>query len=429
MKRTFNLLLLYLLCTLAAFAAPGELEEKLAALKGISQIERLESDVYPEKYLVRITQPVDPKNPAAGSFTQRVVIGHVGFDRPTILVTEGYGGAYALNPRYQEELTQLLGANLIFVEYRYFLESTPEPCNWDYLTAENSAYDLHNVNRTFRQLYPGKWISTGISKGGQTTMLYRAFFPDDVDISVPYVGPLCRGVEDGRHEPFLRKVGTKKERRRIEDFQREVLKRKEEMLPLLESFSKDKELTYRIPLAEVLDYCVLEYPFALWQWGTPVAGIPSVHAETATLFDHLMSISSPDYFAENQPNISFFVQAARELGYYGYDTRPLRKWLTIDSSKGYLNRIMLPAELVDKVEFRPALYHKIYNFLKDNDPKMIFIYGEIDPWTAAHAPVFKGKKNEQFYFQPRGSHLSRIGNMPEEMKEKILTQLNKWLAE
>lgn len=429
MKRTFNLLLLCLLCTLAAFAAPGELEEKLAALKGISQIERLESDVYPEKYLVRITQPVDPKNPAAGSFTQRVVIGHVGFDRPTILVTEGYGGAYALNPRYQEELTQLLGANLIFVEYRYFLESTPEPCNWDYLTAENSAYDLHNVNRTFRQLYPGKWISTGISKGGQTTMLYRAFFPDDVDISVPYVGPLCRGVEDGRHEPFLRKVGTKKERRRIEDFQREVLKRKEEMLPLLESFSKDKELTYRIPLAEVLDYCVLEYPFALWQWGTPVAGIPSVHAETATLFDHLMSISSPDYFAENQPNISFFVQAARELGYYGYDTRPLRKWLTIDSSKGYLNRIMLPAELVDKVEFRPALYHKIYNFLKDNDPKMIFIYGEIDPWTAAHAPVFKGKKNEQFYFQPRGSHLSRIGNMPEEMKEKILTQLNKWLAE
>lgn len=429
MKRTFNLLLLYLLCTLAAFAAPGELQEKLAALKGISQIERLESDVYPEKYLVRITQPVDPKNPAAGSFTQRVVIGHVGFDRPTILVTEGYGGAYALNPRYQEELTQLLGANLIFVEYRYFLESTPEPCNWDYLTAENSAYDLHNVNRTFRQLYPGKWISTGISKGGQTTMLYRAFFPDDVDISVPYVGPLCRGVEDGRHEPFLRKVGTKKERRRIEDFQREVLKRKEEMLPLLESFSKDKELTYRIPLAEVLDYCVLEYPFALWQWGTPVAGIPSVHAETATLFDHLMGISSPDYFAENQPNISFFVQAARELGYYGYDTRPLRKWLTIDSSKGYLNRIMLPAELVDKVEFRPALYHKIYNFLKDNDPKMIFIYGEIDPWTAAHAPVFKGKKNEQFYFQPRGSHLSRIGNMPEEMKEKILTQLNKWLAE
>jgi len=90
---------------------------------------------------------------------------------------------------------------------------------------------------------------------------------------------------------------------------------------------------------------------------------------------------------------------------------------------------MLPEELVGKVDFRPALYHKIYNFLKDNDPKMIFIYGEIDPWSAAMIPAFKGKKNEQIYIQPRGSHRARIGNMPEDMKERILTQMNKWLAE
>ena len=55
MRRTFNLLLFSFLCTLAAFAAPGELKEKLASLKGISNIEQLESDVYPEKYLVRLS--------------------------------------------------------------------------------------------------------------------------------------------------------------------------------------------------------------------------------------------------------------------------------------------------------------------------------------------------------------------------------------
>lgn len=122
-------------------------------------------------------------------------------------------------------------------------------------------------------------------------------------------------------------------------------------------------------MPEVLDYCVLEYSFALWQWGTSVSTIPSKSADDQALFDHLMEISGPDYFAENQPNISFFVQAARELGYYGYDVKPFKKYLTIDSAHGYLNRIMLPEELVGKVDFRPALYHKIYNFLKDNDPK------------------------------------------------------------
>lgn len=125
MRRTFNLLLLSFLCTLVAFAAPGDLKEKLASLKGITNIEQLESDVYPEKYLVRITQPIDPKHPEVGTFTQRVVIGHVGFDRPTVIVTEGYGGAYAMNPKYQEELTKLLDANLVFVEYRYFWNPLP----------------------------------------------------------------------------------------------------------------------------------------------------------------------------------------------------------------------------------------------------------------------------------------------------------------
>lgn len=429
MRRTFNLILLSFLFALSVMAAPGELKEKLATLKGISNIEQLESEHYPEKYVVRITQQVDPKNPAAGTFTQRVVVGHIGFDRPTVIVTEGYGGAYAMNPKYQEELTKLLDANLVFVEYRYFLESTPEPLNWDYLTAENSAYDLHNVRNTLKQIYPEKWISTGISKGGQTTMLYRAYFPDDVDFSVPYVGPLCKGVEDGRHEPFLQKVGTKQERKKIQDFQLEALKRKADLLPLLESYCKDKNLVFRIPMPEVLDYCVLEYSFALWQWGTLVSTIPSLSSDNQAIFNHLMDISGPDYFAENQPNISFFVQAARELGYYGYDTKPFRKYLTVQDVHGYLNRIMLPEDLVDQIGFRPELYQKVYNFLKDNDPKMIFIYGEIDPWSAARVPSFKGKVNEQVYIQPRGSHRARIGNMPEDMKERILTQINKWLAE
>ena len=429
MKRILSLLWLALLCVVTTWAAPDELRQKLAALQGISGIEKLESEVYPEKYLVRITQQVDPKNPAAGTFTQRVVIGHVGFDRPTVIVTEGYGGAYALNPKYQEELTKLLNANLVFVEYRYFLESTPEPKNWDYLTAENSAYDLHHVNQTFRQLYQGKWISTGISKGGQTTCLYRAYFPDDVDFSVPYVAPLNRAVEDGRHEPFLRQVGTKAERDRILAFQKAVLKQKAAIVPMLENYCQEHKLTFRIPMAEVLDYSVLEYPFAIWQWGTPVDQVPEPTASAADLFKHLMEISEPSYFSNEQPYVSFDVQACRELGYYGYDTAPFKGLLTIKSTKGYLNKLMLPTELIDKVEFRPELYHKVYNFVKDNDPKMIFIYGEIDPWSATRVPTFRGKKNEQIYIQPRGSHRSRIGNMPEEMKKQIMDQIHAWLAE
>ncbi|MDR1918986.1 MAG: aminopeptidase [Tannerellaceae bacterium] len=427
MRRTylfFILSLLSLLFSLQVFA--GELREKLAQLKDVSQVEALTSEHYAEKYLMRITQPIDHRHPETGSFTQRVVVCHVGLDRPTLIVTEGYGGNYALSPRYQEELSRLLNANVVFAEHRYFLESTPASPDWSYLTAENSAFDLHHIVRTIQSLYTGKWISTGISKGGQTTLIYRAFFPDDVDFSVPYVAPLCRGVEDGRHEGFLRKVGTKAERKAVEAFQTEILKRKEAILPLLASFCKEKQLTFRAPLAEILDYCVLEYSFAFWQWGTPVSAIPSPDSSDKILLDHLIDISGPDYFAEHQPNASFFVQAAKELGYYGYDLRPFRKYLTITQSAGYLEKLMLPSS-AGPIAFDPALYQKIYHYLKQNDPKIIYIYGELDPWSAAHVPVFKKKSNSHFFFQPRGSHRSRISNMPDKTKETILQLIDSWL--
>ncbi len=427
MKKVLSIWLLAFLCVLTATAS--DLKGKLESLKGISGIEKLETELYPEKYLVRIEQQTDHDNPSAGTFKQRVVVFHAGFDRPTVLVTEGYGGAYALNPKYQEELSKLFNTNVIFVEYRYFLESTPEPKNWDYLTVENSLYDLHNVVNTFKQIYKGKWISTGISKGGQTTMFFRTYFPDDVDFSVPYVAPLNRAVEDGRHEIFLQKVGTAEERKKIEDFQIEILKRRDNIVPMLEAYTKEKGYEYRIPMDEVLDFAVLEYPFALWQWGTPVSTIPDLKSDDKTLFNHLMKISEPSYFAEGQSTISFNVQAARELGYYGYDIKPFKKYLSIKSAKGYLNRIMLPKELVDKVEFRPELYNKVSKFLKENDPKMIYIYGEIDPWSATRIPDFEGKKNLQIYIQPGGSHRARISNMPDDMKEKIMNQIEEWLAE
>lgn len=427
MKKVLSIWLLAILCVLTATAS--DLKGKLESLKGISGIEKLETELYPEKYLVRIEQQTDHDNPSAGTFKQRVVVFHAGFDRPTVLVTEGYGGAYALNPKYQEELSKLFNTNVIFVEYRYFLESTPEPKNWDYLTVENSLYDLHNVVNTFKQIYKGKWISTGISKGGQTTMFFRTYFPDDVDFSVPYVAPLNRGVEDGRHEIFLKKVGTAEERKKIEDFQIEILKRRATIVPMLEAYTKEKGYEYRIPMDEVFDLAVLEYPFAMWQWGTSVSTIPDLKSDDKTLFNHLMEISEPSYFAEDQAFISFNVQAARELGYYGYDTEPFKEYLSIKSAKGYLNKVMLPKELVDKVEFRPELYNKVSKFLKENDPKMIYIYGEIDPWSATRIPDFEGKKNLQIYIQPRGSHRARISNMPDDMKEKIMNQIEEWLAE
>ena len=419
---------LYLLPLTAA--AQTVLQDKLKAISQITEVKPLESKEFAEKYVTYFTQPLDHDRPELGNFRQRVIVSHVGFDRPTVIVTEGYGAGYALSPRYREELSKMFNTNMIFVEYRYFLESTPEPRDWQYLTAESSADDLHAVFEAFKKIYPGKWISTGISKGGQTTMLYRTFYPDDVDISVPYVGPLCYGVEDGRHEPFLRQVGTAEERKKIEDFQLEVLKRKGTLLPRFEKHCTEKGYEFFGSVEEIYDYSVLEYSFALWQWGTPVSTIPTCDADDDAIYKHFMAISEPSYFAKGGGNESFFVQAARELGYYGYDIRPFKKHLSIKSSKGYLKKLMLPED-AKHIKFDKTLSKKITKFLKKSDPKMVFIYGEIDPWSAA-APMWldtSKKKNMHMFVQPRGSHRARINTLPEEMKQEAIRIIKEWLEE
>ena len=422
------LLLFALLSASVSSFAQTVLEQKISAISAIKEIRPLETSEFSEKYVTYFIQPLDHRHPEKGSFRQRVIVSHVGFDRPTVIVTEGYGAAYALRSQYREELSKLLNANMIFVEYRYFLESTPEPKDWQYLTAENSADDLHAITTAFKNIYPGKWIATGISKGGQTTLLYRTFYPDDVDISVPYVAPLCYGVEDGRHEPFLHKVSTPENRKIIEDFQLEALKRKATLLPRFEKYCTEKNYSFRAPIEEIYDYSVLEYSFALWQWGTPISSIPATTASDDEIFSHLLAISEPGYFTADSPNASFFVQAARELGYYGYDVQPFKQYLSIQSSEGYLHRLMLPEELKD-MPFDKTLSKKITKFLKKQDPKMIFIYGQNDPWTAAGVTWLKNKKNIHVFIQPNGSHLARINTLPETEKAKVMELINGWLKE
>ena len=72
---------------------------------------------------------------------------------------------------------------------------------------------------------------------------------------------------------------------------------------------------------------------------------------------------------------------------------------------------------------------KITRFLKENDPKRIFISGQYDPWTAAGVTWLKGKKNIHVFVQPKGSHMARIHTLPQKEKEEAIGLIKKWLEE
>ena len=429
MKRMILLLSLACLC-LFSNAQAGDVEKMLKGIKVVNSFEKIEKrDTTRQYYLMKINQLLDPNNPAAGTFEQRVMLGHRGYDRPMVVVTEGYGADYAFNaPICVEELTNILDANILFVEYRYFSGSMPKPCNWDYLTVANSMEDYHNIITSFKPYYKAKWASTGISKGGSTSIFLRAYYPEDIDVSVPYVGPLSGAVEDGRHESFLERVSTKANRDAIRNFQFELFERKERLMPMFDAYCLEKEYVFRVPTSQIYDLLVLEYQFSMWQWGTPTNTIPALDSDDKTIFDYFMKMCGPDYFATGSNIESFFVQAVKDFGYYGYNIEPFHKYLDEEDVEGYLKRVLLPEEFAD-VKFDDSNYRFVTDYYTENDPKMILIYGEVDPWTASGITWMRdrNKKNVKVYIQPGGSHRARIMNMPEDMRDEILEQLNEWM--
>ena len=429
MKRlSLSILLAFVSIFCAIDLGAQSLEELFKLLPSVRKVEVLDRGEFDAKYLLWFEQPVSYKDASKGTFLQRVFVGNVNVDSSSVFVAEGYGAEYASREHYRDELSRMFNLNDVVVEHRFFAPSAPDEIDWKYLTAEAEANDLHRIITELKQIYGGKWISTGISKGGQNCAIFRAYYPKDVDITVSYVGPFCRGVEDGRHESFIAANGScEADRAAVRNFQREWLSRRDRIQPKLDSLCRANGYSFRIPMNEVYDMCALEFSFAFWQWGTPIERIPSNSASDNEFLNFMDAVSGPDYWQIENPHAPFFVMAAKELGYYGYDVEPFKDLLSISSAKGYLHKIFLPED-AKNVKFDRRLSRKMDRFLRRNKCNIIFIYGEYDPWSAVRAGDKHSSTNHVF-IQPGGSHRARIGTFDNATQAQIKGILEGWLYE
>jgi len=382
---------------------------------------------FTEKYLLQFTQPVDHANPDGEKFLQRVYLSHLDLDAPVLFITEGYAANYAASPAYVNELAPILNANQICAEHRFFGSSVPDSLNWNYLTVENAATDHHQIIEVLNDIYSEKWISTGISKGGQTTMYHRYFYPEDVDISVPYVAPLNFSIEEQRVYMFLDSVGSVDCREKILAFQTELMKNKEKYLPSFKKLAEKENLTYKIGFEKAYELTVFEYSFAFWQWGMfSCDQIPQSYHDPDKIIAHLDEVAGIDWISDRGINsmFPFFYQALREIGFYGYDITDFKEWTTFTKNPDFT--FTLPDGMT--VEYEPELMRRVDYFVRHEAENMLFIYGEYDPWSAP-AVELTYHTNSIKIVKPKGDHRTRINNLPEKQKETVIKQLKKWLDE
>lgn len=176
-------------------------EELLADIPGVTILQTTKDSIGEDITVFYFEQPIDHTDPSAGTFQQYCVLHYKGSDHVTVLHTQGYS-TYDPKKFRSRDLAKNLDANFIEVEHRYYehslvnYEEGVTDCTgdyWKYNTAAQSTADLHAIVTALKatNCFKGKWVSTGTSKNGILTSLYAYYYPNEVDVYVPFCAPFC----------------------------------------------------------------------------------------------------------------------------------------------------------------------------------------------------------------------------------------------
>ncbi len=395
--------------------------DRLNSLEDVSATAVEPPEGFSEAFQIDITQPIDHDAPSQGSFSQRLYLSHRDENAPTVFFTTGYG----VSRNSERELTKLMNANQILLVHRFFPNARPAPLDWTRLTIRQAAADQHRIRELLGSVYNGKWVSSGGSKGGMTALFYKRFYPDDVDATVAYVAPIMGQPDDPRFATFFQQVGDSDCRRKIAAFQREVLNRRQKMLDLLQVHAAAEGYTFtRLGVEAALEYSVLEYPFAFWQYGSAdnCGNIPASDESDETVFNHLASTSPFSYYSDNDIGYyePLFYQAYTQIGYCPYISDPLQDLLMVLKNPSY--NVFAPHV---QMTFDASVMADVIPWLRYQGERIIYIYGEIDPWSAA-ALVPDTNLDALFIMQPGANHRVQISQLDD--PGQVIDTLNRWLG-
>lgn len=388
------------------------------AFPGITIKENEKRDGYAFCWELIIQQKMDHWNDASGTFPQKILLYHKSFKNPNVLVTEGYS---VIDRIYESSM--ILDANQFSVEYRFFGDSRPGKIDWRLLNHKQALEDLHVIQSRLSRIYKKNWVTTGISKGGTTTVLYSLTYPDDVSATVAYVAPFILEQEDKRTiDHYQNKVSTPECRQKVRDFQRALLKHREELKPMLVELEKRDEVYFVFDKDKVIDFTAMEYPFSFWQWGFGCNEIPAADVDAKAIFDHIEEVVDFNYY-DNKTCTEFlpaYFQFMTEYGYYGFDTTGISDLLVYP----YLSNLEFcpkDANLSYSGDYMRMMTEKAIRECRNT----IFIYGELDTWTSCAFNPAPGS-DVMKYIKSGGGHRTRMRDFSEGEKQSMYAALKKW---
>ncbi|GGV93463.1 tripeptidyl aminopeptidase [Streptomyces gelaticus] len=403
-----------------------DIKDRILAIPGMSLIEEKPYPGY-RFFVLNYTQPVDHQNPSKGTFQQRITLLHKDTSRPTVFSTSGYN--VSTNPG-RAEPTRITDGNQVSLEYRYFTPSRPAPADWSKLDIRQAASDQHRVFTALKQIYPENWLTTGVSKGGMTATYYERYYPGDMDGVVAYVAPNdVVDKEDSAYDRFFEHVGTKECRDRVNAVQREALVRREPLEKKYREYAADGGYTFATTgsLDKAYEAVVLDYAWAYWQYSL-LSDCDTIPADAASatdqaIWDSVDSVSGFSTYTDQglERYTPYYYQAGTQLG--SPDIR--QPWLGGLSRYGYQPpRTFVPRSI--PMKFQPSVMRDVDTWVRRHADRMLYVYGENDPWGAERFRPGAGSRDSYVMTVPGGNHGAAVAGLAEADRAKATAAVLRW---
>jgi hypothetical protein len=382
-------------------------------------------------YELEIRQPINHHRPNGATFEQHLELYQRNLAAPMVMYISGYFNYTFLSQRdvYLSTPAAIVGGNQISVESRFFGDSVPHPTLWRYDTVWQEATDEHHVVQVFKKLYHARWLVTGVSKGGETSIFHDYFYPHDFSGTFAWSAPSITQTFSHIYDHFFNQVGTAACRTALLNVQLRALRNRVTFETKLAAQAKAAHGTWHDwvhGLDQDFEITILETPFVFWQYGGDCSTIPGTGTSLQQLY-HWYNVIDGWLASDDQENAPFFTynyEAGTQLGYPIIDEPQLASLLHYPLSAQAPEQDLPPT-----IPVRPLSQHlmrAVHQWVLDHANRMLFLYGQDDPWSAQRFELGSGSRDSDIFTVAGGNHLSPFTDLPTAQQKVFIKMLETW---
>jgi hypothetical protein len=206
--------------------------------------------------------------------------------------------------------------------------------------------------------------------------------------------------------------------------------RREALEKRYEAYAAENGYTFHTvgSLDRAYEATVLDYVWGFWQYSllSDCDTIPA-DAENATddeIWTSIDTIAGFSFYTDQglEPYTPYYYQAGTQLGAPTIHFPHIEKQYV---RYGYLPpRYFVPREI--PMKFEPGAMRDVDRWVRHNADRMLFVYGENDPWGAEPFRLGKGARDSYVLTAPGANHGARVAGLVEDEKALATAKILEW---